>query len=67
MLLIYVVLYILNDVSIKIMPHYPLPGDVGEGVGIRIMQNSNASPNGHASQSNPFPANRWGLMMGFYC
>ena len=38
------------------MPHYPpAPGRCqGKKVGIWIMQNSNAPPIGHASQSNPY-------------
>ena len=37
---------------INITPHYPLPSDVREELGIWIMQNSNVLPIGQASQSN---------------
>ena len=40
-------------VPVSIMSHYSLPGDVSKKVGIWIMQNTNASSVGHASQWNP--------------
>ena len=44
-----------SNAPINIMPHYSLPGDVREEVGICIIQNSNAPPIGHGM---PWPVSQ---------